>query len=93
MDFTYLIICKPSMHIHVEGGHHESDPAWYGALGFCRQFLRDKVPLFSGIRQAGSAQKSWSAMAATGAVALYQVHGITPEARIFSYPTEGLDEV
>ncbi len=86
---------KPTMHIHVEGGPHESDPAWYGALGFLAgKICGDKVPLFSGIRPGRDQLKNLgAAMAATGAVALYHVHGITPEARIFSYPTEGLEEV
>ena len=34
-----------------------------------------------------------AAMAATGAVSVFHVEGITPEARIFQFSPEGLDQV
>ncbi len=86
---------RPGLHIRVEGEPKEADAAWYGALGYLAgKITGNRIPLFSGIRPGRDQLKNLgAAMAATGAVALYHVQGITPEARIFSYGTGGLEEV
>ena len=55
----------------------------FGALGYhVGKIVRDKVPYFRGIKDADVDQLKalGAAMAASGAVALYHVEGITPEA-------------
>lgn len=57
----------------------------FGALGYhVGKIVRDKIPYFRGIREADTDQLKalGAAMAASGAVALYHVEGMTPEARI-----------
>ena len=58
-------------------------PAEYGALGIIAGAVAgDKIPLFKGIRPKSSMLKSMgAAMAASGAVSLFHVEDITPEAR------------
>lgn len=58
-------------------------PAEYGALGIIAGAVAgDKIPLFKGIRPKSSMLKSMgAAMAASGAVPLFHVEDITPEAR------------
>jgi predicted aconitase len=56
----------------------------FGALGWLvGRAVADRVPLFSGIRRASLEELKalGAAMAASGAVALYHVEGLTPEAR------------
>ncbi|WP_214036799.1 aconitase X catalytic domain-containing protein [Methanospirillum sp.] len=86
---------KPGVHIRVEGEPKGADAAWYGALGYLAgKISGNRIPVFSGIRPGRDQLKNLgAAMAATGAVALYHVKEITPEARIFSYSTEGLEDV
>jgi predicted aconitase len=57
----------------------------FGALGYhVGKIVKDKVPYFQGIKNADVDQlKSLgAAMAASGAVALYHVEGLTPEAEL-----------
>jgi len=59
---------------------HNSD---FGALGYhVGKIVKDKVPYFQGIKGADVDQLKalGAAMAASGAVALYHVEGLTPEA-------------
>lgn len=54
----------------------------YGALGyFVGKQVKNKIPYFSGIKNANTDQLKalGAAMAASGAVALYHVEGLTPE--------------
>jgi hypothetical protein len=86
---------KPQVHIRVEGNGTRDDGAFYGALGYLAGKLAgNRIPFFSGIRPRRDQLKALgAAMAASGAVALYHVDGITPEARIFSYEVGNLEQV
>ncbi|MCQ8893980.1 MAG: aconitase X catalytic domain-containing protein [Methanolinea sp.] len=85
----------PQVVIAVEGGIPREDSAWYGALGYhVGRTVGSRIPYFVGIRPGRDQLKALgAAMAASGAVALFHVAGITPEARIFSYDTSGLEVV
>lgn len=67
----------------------------YGALGYLvGKEVGTRIPLFTGMKPKRDQLKAMgAAMAATGAVSLFHVDGITPEARIFRFGTEGLEEV
>jgi hypothetical protein len=59
----------------------------FGALGYhVGKIVKDKIPYFRGIKDADvdKLKALGAAMAASGAVALYHVEGITPEARLMS---------
>jgi predicted aconitase len=74
---------QPNIRINVNTNlKYNSD---YGALGFLvGKIVKNKIPFFSGITDADTDQlKSLgAAMAASGAVALYHVEGLTPEAEL-----------
>jgi len=66
----------------------------YGALGyFVGKQVKNKIPYFTGIKNADTDQlKSLgAAMAASGAVALYHVEGLTPEADLVN--KDGLETI
>lgn len=72
---------KPSYLIEVKAELKSTSD--FGALGYhVGKIVRDKVPYFRGIKGADVDQLKalGAAMAASGAVALYHVEGITPEA-------------
>jgi predicted aconitase len=75
---------QPSIGITVDDPAAVKDAADYGALGYVAgKIVGNRIPLFSGIRPNRDQLKALgAAMAATGAVALYHVDGITPEARL-----------
>ncbi|MCX9012189.1 MAG: aconitase X catalytic domain-containing protein [Candidatus Methanoperedens sp.] len=79
---------KPDILIHVDTKLQDSD---YGALGYIvGGIVGDRVPLFK-LKSASSRDELKSlgaAMAASGAVALYHVSGITPEAGKYEVPKE-----
>lgn len=85
---------SPELVINVEGAPADIDESWYGALGYIAgKIAGNRIPLFTGIRPAKDQLKNLgAAMAATGAVALYHVQDITPEARIFKYEKTGLEQ-
>lgn len=85
----------PQLVIRVEEGDRLSDAAHLGALGYLAGRLAgSRIPLIEGIRPKKDLLKALgAAMAASGAVALFHVKDITPEARIFSYPTGGLEVI
>ncbi|MFH0966197.1 MAG: aconitase X catalytic domain-containing protein [Methanobacteriota archaeon] len=85
----------PELAIMVEGVPEKTDESWYGALGYLAgKMAGNRIPLFSGIRPARDQLKNLgAAMAATGATALYHVEDITPEARVFSFNSSGLETV
>jgi len=85
----------PQLAIRVSPGDHEMETAHYGALGYrVGAIAGNRIPIFSGIRPTRDQLKALgAAMAASGAVALFHVEGITPEARIFTYDTRGLESV
>jgi predicted aconitase len=79
---------KPDVLIEVEAELCDSD---YGALGIIMgEMMGDRVPLFK-LRKKPSKDELKSlgaAMAASGAVALYHVEGVTPEAGNYEVPEE-----
>lgn len=70
---------------------HNAD---FGALGsFVGKIVKDKIPYFTGIKNANTDQLKalGAAMAASGAVALYHVDNLTPEAHLMDI--KGLESV
>ena len=66
----------------------------YGALGYyVGKQVKNKIPYFTGIQNADTDQLKalGAAMAASGAVALYHVEGLTPEADLVE--TKGLESI
>ena len=74
----------PGLVIQVEGfsGGKTGQPDHYGALGFLvGKLAGNRIPYFRGIRPLPDDLKAMgAAMAASGAVALFHVEGVTPEA-------------
>lgn len=85
----------PQVVIRVGGGTRMHDPAHFGALGYrAGTLVGNRIPIFEGIRPGRDHLKALgAAMAASGAVALFHVKDITPDSRIFSYSTEGLEVI
>ena len=72
---------QPSVQVNVEAAL--SYNADFGALGyFVGKMVKNKIPYFTGITDANTDQLKalGAAMAASGAVALYHIEGLTPEA-------------
>jgi len=66
----------------------------YGALGwYVGKQVKNKIPYFTGIKDANTDQLKalGAAMAASGAVALYHVEGLTPEADLVK--SKGLENI
>ena len=66
----------------------------FGALGyFVGKAIRNKIPFFKGIKDANTdnLKAFGAAMAASGAVALYHIEDITPEAQLMN--TKGLEKI
>ena len=78
---------------------HAETAGWgiaeYGALGYhAGKLAGNRIPYFRGIRPGPDQLKAiGAAMAATGAVALYHVEGITPEAQKNHYELSGIETV
>jgi hypothetical protein len=73
---------QPHFHIKVTAKLEFSSD--FGALGwFVGKIVKDKIPYFTGLPDAGTDELKalGAAMAASGAVALYHAEGLTPEAR------------
>jgi hypothetical protein len=76
---------KPTLLVKVNA--ELNDNSDFGALGYhVGKIVKDGIPYFKGIKKAELEQLKalGAAMAASGAVALYHVEGITPEARLMS---------
>ena len=86
---------RPAVVIDVEGVPDDHEIATYGALGFhAGSAVGNRIPIFSGIRPDGDQLKALgAAMAASGAVALFHVEGITPEAKRLSFDLAGLERI
>jgi hypothetical protein len=86
---------KPQVVIAVTSGTSTWSIAEYGALGYhAGKLVGNRIPYFIGIRPDRDGLKAMgAAMAATGAVALYHVEGITPEAQRNRYDRTGLEVV
>ena len=72
---------QPTIKVKVDADlNYNSD---YGALGwYIGKQVKNKIPYFTGIKEANTDQLKalGAAMAASGAVALYHIEGLTPEA-------------
>jgi len=83
---------KPELVVNVDA--KLEDNADFGALGYVvGKQAKNRIPFFKGIKEADTDQLKalGAAMAASGAVALYHVDGMTPEAHLMN--TEGLEIV
>lgn len=83
---------KPQVLVEVDAKLEDS--ADFGALGYVvGKQVKNKIPYFKGIRDADTDQLKalGAAMAASGAVALYHVDGMTPEAHLME--TKGLEKL
>ena len=79
-------------HVVIKVNAELSSNSDFGALGyFVGKQVKNKIPYFEGIKEANTDQLKalGAAMAASGAVALYHVHKLTPEASLMS--TRGLE--
>ncbi|MDK2915990.1 MAG: mevalonate 5-phosphate dehydratase large subunit [Euryarchaeota archaeon] len=85
---------RPQVVVEVEGGTGPHANHW-GAIGHVAgKKVGNRIPLFEGIRPNRDQLKALgAAMAATGAVALFHVDKITPETRVFNFPTDDLDRI
>ncbi len=86
---------KPQLVIDVKPGTEDWGIADYGALGYhAGKLVGNRIPYFTGIRPDKDQLKGLgAAMAATGAVALYHVAGVTPEAVKTPFDLTGLDTI
>jgi predicted aconitase len=87
---------RPQVAVTVEGGASaENLKDVYGAIGYLAgKEVGNRIPIFSGMRARRDELKALgAAMAATGAVSLFHVEGLTPEARIFRFKTPGLESI
>ncbi len=83
---------QPQIKINVDAELNFSSD--FGALGwYVGKQVKNKIPYFTGIRDANTDQLKalGAAMAASGAVALYHVEKLTPEADLVS--TKGLETI
>jgi len=85
----------PQMLIEVHADTSHWGVADYGALGYhAGKLVGNRIPYFRGIRPDPDQLKAiGAAMAATGAVALYHVEGVTPDAQKNRYDLTGIETV
>jgi len=85
----------PQVAIDVRAETNGWGVAEYGALGYhAGKLVGNRVPYFRGIRPEPDQLKALgAAMAATGAVALYHVEGITPDAQKYRYDVSALETI
>jgi len=86
---------RPQVRISVEAQERDLSIAHYGALGYhAGKLVGNRIPYFTGIRPDADRLKALgAAMAATGAVALYHVQGVTPEALQYLPETADLETI
>jgi len=86
---------KPQVVIDVQGATRDVTVADYGALGYhVGKLAGNRIPYFTGIRPDRDQLKALgAAMAATGAVALYHVDDVTPEAQKNRSASGGLEKI
>ncbi len=86
---------KPQVVIDVQVATRDWTAADYGALGYhAGKLVGNRIPYFTGIRPEPDQLKALgAAMAATGAVALYHVEEVTPEARKNRFSLTGLEKI
>jgi hypothetical protein len=85
----------PQMVIDVHTDTSRWGVADYGALGYhAGKLVGNRIPYFRGIRPGPDQLKALgAAMAATGAVALYHVEGVTPEAQKNRYDLSDIEAI
>jgi predicted aconitase len=87
---------KPQVVVRVEADTRNWDISHYGALGYhTGKLVGNRIPFFSGLESASTERLKGlgAAMAATGAVALYHVEGVTPEAAQGLFDLSGLEVI
>jgi len=86
---------RPDVIVEVTSSDKNWSIARYGALGYhAGKLVGNKIPYFKGIIPDPDQMKALgAAMAATGAVALYHVDTITPEAKKTPYNLAGLEVI
>ena len=86
---------KPQAVIRVQADTRDWSIADFGALGYhVGKLVGNRIPFFTGITPDKDQLKGLgAAMAATGAVALYHVEGVTPEALDGSFDLAGLETI
>ncbi len=84
---------QPNVVIEVKSDEKDWGIARYGALGYhTGKLVGNKIPYFRGITPNPDQMKALgAAMAATGAVALYHVKDVTPEAKKNQFTISGLE--
>jgi hypothetical protein len=85
----------PDVVIEINSDEKDWGIARYGALGYhTGKLVGNKIPYFLGIIPNHDQLKALgAAMAATGAVALYHVNDVTPEAKKNQYNISGLEVI
>ncbi|MCX6696874.1 MAG: aconitase X catalytic domain-containing protein [Methanoregula sp.] len=85
----------PKLVIDVNADTRKWSIAHYGALGYhAGKLVGNRIPYFRGITPDADRLKALgAAMAATGAVALYHVEGVTPDAKRCRYDCTGLETI
>jgi predicted aconitase len=85
----------PDVVIEVKSDENDWGIARYGALGYYTgKLVGNKIPYFRDITPNHDQMKALgAAMAATGAVALYHVNGVTPEAKNNQFNISGLEVI
>jgi predicted aconitase len=85
----------PDVVIEVKSDEKDWGIARYGALGYhAGKLVGNKIPYFLGITPDHDQLKALgAAMAATGAVALYHVNDVTPEAKKNQFNISGLEVI
>jgi predicted aconitase len=85
----------PQVVVDVQIATRDWTVADYGALGYhAGKLVGNRIPYFTGIRPERDQLKALgAAMAATGAVALYHVEDVTPEAQINRFGTRSLEKI
>jgi predicted aconitase len=91
-----LVNRRPQVAVTVKGLESPEElEGIYGAVGYLAgKKVGNRIPIFTGMRPRRDELKALgAAMAATGAVSLFHVEGLTPEARIFRFESAGLEEI
>nr|WP_320162304.1 aconitase X catalytic domain-containing protein [uncultured Methanoregula sp.] len=87
---------RPQVIVRVQADTRDWSIAHYGALGHhTGKLVGNRIPFLSGLEAADSDHLKGlgAAMAATGAVALYHVEGVTPEAVKIPFDLSGLEVI
>jgi predicted aconitase len=87
---------RPQVIVRVQADTRDWTIAHYGALGYhAGKLVGNRIPFFSGLESADSDRLKGlgAAMAATGAVALYHVEGVTPEAAQGLFDLSGIEVI